>query len=80
MSLKNFLYSLYSSWFEKVHWILLDVCHKNLVETEALASDCVMIRVFVCELAVDAMQVIWRAWNRSTPLPHDNLAGWSSSQ
>ena len=29
---------------------------------------------------VDALQELWGAWNKSTPDPSNNLAGWSSSQ
>ncbi|KAG0557513.1 hypothetical protein KC19_11G136600 [Ceratodon purpureus] len=29
---------------------------------------------------LDALQSLWAAWNRSTPNPGSNLAGWNSSQ
>jgi len=30
-------------------------------------------------LAVDALQAVWGAWNKSTPDPAKNLPGWSST-
>ena len=58
---------------------------KKKRKEKSIHVDCinhlVALNWHVCKIAaVDVLQTLWGNWNKSTPNPSSNLAGWSSTQ